>query len=1294
MRLSFALVVIYTVCGLLVLATQISHEARGSHGEIADIAPRATDSDATTAEPTKTETASDETETASNEKTSESETATATDYTKTSATSTTTSPTETPSSPVKNETSPVAPGSLPLEPEITPALGISGFILLTTGAILALIGIRNLWVQVFLSTAFLTSLGVTVLIVYVMSPPVRVAVQGAYLVAVFFTGVTFGALSIVFKELTEGLGCLLGGFCVSMWLLSLSPGGLLKDSGSKSGFIGAISVGCYAMSFSQYTRPWGLIVSTSIAGGTAVALGIDCYSRAGLKEFWLYIWGLNEDIFPLGTNTYPVTRNIRVELAATVIVAILGVISQLRLWKIIREKRRKDEEVRLEEQKRDEESEAETARHLEEKNIRERNEWETKYGDPNSVTELPDDEEKCHNPSQLAKEEMQSITSSSYSEKSPRCSDCRERADNGESAYASSESSSSSSGSSRPDTSRGSVDENDTPHVKVFDGAAASKIKDDRASDVTAILGSETATIRSKRFSGKSFKNLRRMSVMSRSSMGQISQSQEALLPRDDGSSVQGIADEASDADSGALTMAAGDPRETKDAPESKNEDEGEAREESSKFAQEAVESRKFSKETKGSPEEFEGLKEGPKESSEENLKVSKKEHKKANKQSRAKPSLKSTPIARSEDKSHSEDSPAEKNKAAEEKSISSEDSSTHASPDAEIPPPLKPRKSSSSKVKSNEKNRSSSSIPKTTSKPKKEKPQGPPKLDTQTVNHLPQRSSRVVQCYRTNEWAKHLADAEAPELEPIEPVHEDDPDTPDDAGEAPAPVHVEELLQTPLNAQPPPAVEFRSPLAREPPNANEDSRRSSDSRRHSSTKKQRGSGVPFVPTTHLSQVSVPQPPLVQTIADEPILGAASPPADPSKEENQSAKPQWKGPPPLIAVREGMMRNRLSSFSLHADPWSSRSSPGQSPIVESPPHPLPPIRHTSTTYPPIPEEADDLPLSQRRTMLHQRTSVVNPLINPFDLPLESHRDAHPLLSIPERRRSRITPSPNSLVVERSQGETESGRSSIALPRRQRRHSGAFAFDNRWAPEEMSAPHAMSQDTQGLRPPDRAHLGGELPAGPPGPPLEDRPRHIASQASLRSNAPIASIPSHTVPVGEADVAEELAWGPAHPCFPHFNPHVPIGSQEYETTRIIRIRRDWMIKGDLAPTFSNLYPEILDPLIPDQEFRRIINTVNDALVQAFDPFSLRNWVDGVVGLLTGWVWEDLGAPAVKSHLQRVEDWLENWNREVGEKDGVHIWSLRRSAYMSLDIQIPDPKVGIIPTQSIASRPGSAM
>jgi Golgin subfamily A member 7/ERF4 family len=143
----------------------------------------------------------------------------------------------------------------------------------------------------------------------------------------------------------------------------------------------------------------------------------------------------------------------------------------------------------------------------------------------------------------------------------------------------------------------------------------------------------------------------------------------------------------------------------------------------------------------------------------------------------------------------------------------------------------------------------------------------------------------------------------------------------------------------------------------------------------------------------------------------------------------------------------------------------------------------------------------------------------------------------------------------------------------------------------------------------------------------------------------------------------------------------NPHVPLQSEEFTTTRIIRIRRDWMVKGDLAPTFSNLYPEILDPLLPEQEFRRIIAKVNGELVKAFDPFSLRNWFDAAMGLVTGWVWDEMGFAGIKSHLHGVEDWLEKWNREVGAKDGVRVWSLRRTAYMTLDIQIPDPKVGLV-------------
>lgn len=305
-----------------------------------------------------------------------------------------------------------------------------------------------------------------------------------------------------------------------------------------------------------------------------------------------------------------------------------------------------------------------------------------------------------------------------------------------------------------------------------------------------------------------------------------------------------------------------------------------------------------------------------------------------------------------------------------------------------------------------------------------------------------------------------------------------------------------------------------------------------------------------------------------------------------------------------------------------------------------------------------------------------------------NLPLENHRDAYPLLTIPEQRRSRANPSPNSLAVERSQGETESGRTSIALPRGQRR-SDPLDLD-------MADQHNHQQQPENLRPPEPVHFSTE-----PRPLGDERPRHVPSQLSLRSQAQIAPVPSNTAQNtaggeggaegggagGATDVAEKLAWGPAHPCYPHLNPHVSVDSNEYLTTRVIRIRRDWMIKGDLAPTFSNLYPEILDPLLPEQEFRKVIAHVNDALIKAFDPFSLRSWFDSAIGLLTGWIWEDVGAPGVKSDLKRLESWIENWNHDVGAKEGVHIWSLRQTAYMSLDIQIPDPKVGIV-----QSEPGS--
>ncbi|KAJ4292204.1 hypothetical protein N0V88_005835 [Collariella sp. IMI 366227] len=171
------------------------------------------------------------------------------------------------------------------EPSPTPTH--AGTILLITGLMHCLLGVRAKRLQTFFSAAFLASLGTTVLILYLMTPPVTPAVQG---------------------------------------------------------------------------------------------------------QFWAWVWRLNERLFPEEAVTYPLTRGIRVELAVTVILFVLGIVSQMRLWRLIRERRNKrvSEEESEEEVVVEDEEEA-VGRQVEEVTERERREWERVYGDGGSVHTEPRD---------------------------------------------------------------------------------------------------------------------------------------------------------------------------------------------------------------------------------------------------------------------------------------------------------------------------------------------------------------------------------------------------------------------------------------------------------------------------------------------------------------------------------------------------------------------------------------------------------------------------------------------------------------------------------------------------------------------------------------------------------------------------------------------------------------------------------------------------------------------------------------------------------------------------------------
>lgn len=111
---------------------------------------------------------------------------------------------------------------------------------------------------------------------------------------------------------------------------------------------------------------------------------------------------------------------------------------------------------------------------------------------------------------------------------------------------------------------------------------------------------------------------------------------------------------------------------------------------------------------------------------------------------------------------------------------------------------------------------------------------------------------------------------------------------------------------------------------------------------------------------------------------------------------------------------------------------------------------------------------------------------------------------------------------------------------------------------------------------------------------------------------------------------------------------------------------------MIAGDLAPTFSNVYPEILDPWVSEQDFRLLIKKVNEDLLQTFNPLGWRAWVDAVLGIATAWLWEDLGFTGAKRGVRRVEAFIERWNADKSGKDAeseVRIIPLRRTGYLSV-------------------------
>ncbi|KAM6498393.1 protein of unknown function (DUF4203) domain containing protein [Amanita muscaria] len=277
---------------------------------------------------------------------------------------------------------------------IDPAFGVLGALLILTGLPSAFWGHKNRWTSFFLTGFYTFALCCAVLIIKfgvmpAVNPPSK-TLLGMFVLASSIAGIAGGAIAIFFwKGARYGIGAW-GGFSLALWVQCFHDGGVIRPLG----FRWILYIGCAVLGFTLSTIPkihyHVLLLSTAFMGSSAFMLGIDCYTTAGLKEF--YIWNLGfSSLFPKFVNRgiqFPVSQAMQIELGLIAAMALTGIALQFRILTVLQKKLR---EIAQERRILDTEAEA-TASHRFAHLDEERDEWEkdhpslAKFGRNDSTT--------------------------------------------------------------------------------------------------------------------------------------------------------------------------------------------------------------------------------------------------------------------------------------------------------------------------------------------------------------------------------------------------------------------------------------------------------------------------------------------------------------------------------------------------------------------------------------------------------------------------------------------------------------------------------------------------------------------------------------------------------------------------------------------------------------------------------------------------------------------------------------------------------------------------------------------
>ncbi|KAI0053366.1 hypothetical protein FA95DRAFT_1475369, partial [Auriscalpium vulgare] len=243
-----------------------------------------------------------------------------------------------------------------LDTKLDAAFGVLGALLILTGLPSAFLGHKNRWTSFFLIGFYTLSLVCFVLILKfgilpAVNPP-KPTLRGMFVLASSVAGVAGGGIAIFFWQATKYFIGAWGGFALALWIQCFRDGGLIRSIGLRW----IMYIGCGVVGFVLCTLPkfhyHVLLVSTAFVGASALMLGVDCFTTANLKEF--YIWNLGfRTLFTKYVShdiQFPVTQNMEVELGLIGAVSLMGMAVQFRILGVLQ---RKLKEIKAEQRRRE-----------------------------------------------------------------------------------------------------------------------------------------------------------------------------------------------------------------------------------------------------------------------------------------------------------------------------------------------------------------------------------------------------------------------------------------------------------------------------------------------------------------------------------------------------------------------------------------------------------------------------------------------------------------------------------------------------------------------------------------------------------------------------------------------------------------------------------------------------------------------------------------------------------------------------------------------------------------------------